>query len=502
MGVFGAIGAIRAVERLKSGRSQSEMLSIADIAMTTVNMSDAQRNLPQDQYIEVQALFNELQKKKEKKKYTIDEYMDQWTVMTFLFDSYAPFELYCGSAEIAASMRRMKDDLSYCEMRDMILEHPELIGLMREAAEDIERDGDGENNTDEPVNVFNDRYSEDSEEDISDIEDDEQPLDDNDYLEDLYDLSVEESNKAVYKAIPGDIQGALHFAIFKVLAGYYSNSGTPWLCDYLSSHGLSDSQIQNFLNGYESMFVAEEMGAYDDIEWDLQETDELDLTLMYKAVATLSHSATTMEVAERLQKYLSPEELEYLLTDYDPDDPLEAAIYELFMFYDMQFIEHGDTTDEDDDYSQEDTEPLDDEIESLEINEESAVSESGQQQVDVAGINYERQSRYNLTEILKAGEYSDTDYQKVFFCLRQSDKYKDKIEEFFTGVYVTGDMDEILSELETIMSEKEAEEAASQKVGVHDAIPVEALRALKLLYDEGILTDQEFSEKKRNLLNL
>ena len=76
------------------------------------------------------------------------------------------------------------------------------------------------------------------------------------------------------------------------------------------------------------------------------------------------------------------------------------------------------------------------------------------------------------------------------------------MEEFFTGVYVTGDMDEILSELETIMSEKEAEEAASQKVGVHDAIPVEALRALKLLYDEGILTDQEFSEKKRNLLNL
>ena len=113
MGVFGAIGAIRAVERLKNGRSQSEVLSIADIAMITANMSDAQRNLPRDQYLEVQALFNELQKKKEKKRYTLDEYMDQWTVMTFLFDSIAPFELYCGNTEIAASMKRMKKGPNY-----------------------------------------------------------------------------------------------------------------------------------------------------------------------------------------------------------------------------------------------------------------------------------------------------------------------------------------------------------------------------------------------------
>ena len=484
MGVFGAIGAIRAVERLKSGRSQSEVLSIADIAMITVNMSDAQRNLPPDQYLEVQTLFNELQKKKEKKRYTLDEYMDQWTVMTFIFDSVAPFELYCGSDEIAASMKSMKQAPSYEEMRDMIIENPEIIGLMRDANEDLEKN-------------------------ISDLDEEEQSFEDDDFLEDLYDLSVEESNKDIYKYVPGEIQSALHFAIFKVLADYFSNSGTPWLCDYLRKHGLTDSQIQNFLNSYETLFVAEEMGAYD-IEWNLQESDDLDLTLMYKAVATISYSTSSMEVSERLQHYCSSEELEKLLLDYDPNDPLEAAVYELFMFYDMQLINHDDETaeiddymnDENEDYLTEDAEPLDDEIESIEDHEDSVVNVSSKQLADANKTIREKQRRYNLNEILKAGEYADTDYQKVYFCLRQSDKYKGRIEEFFTGVYVTGNMDEILSELEIIINEKEAEEAASQRGRDQDDIPVEALRALKLLYDEGVLTDQEFAEKKRKLLNL
>lgn len=469
-------------------------LSKAQIVNLMLNFMQAKRNLDRDTYYKVSDLYDAYRTDKTKVMMDYQDYTNVYIEISLDFSLIAPFELYANPEYSPARFSDIPIDLE---------EKANVVEDSEETYDDINDEAEDEDyyDTKEPINVLNDHYYEESGEDTGAIDSDEQPFEDEDYLEYLYDLSVEESNKAVYKYVPGDIQGALHFAIFKVLSDFFSNSGTPWLCDYLSECGLTDSQIQDFLRGYESMFMAEEMGAYD-IEWDLRETDDLDLTLMYKAVATISYSAPSMDVAERLQQYLSPEELEYLITDYDPDDPVEAAIYDLFMFYDMQLIDHGETTDENDDYSPEDTEPLDDKNESNKINEESVVKASRQEQQDETEIIHEKQSRYNITEILKAGEYSDTDYQKVFFCLRQSDKYKDKIEEFFTGVYVTGDMDEILSELETIMNEKEAEEVASQKGSDYDDIPVEALRALKLLYDDGILTDQEFSEKKRKLLNL
>ena len=442
MGLFGAVGAMRAVERLKSGRSQSEMMSIADIAMITVNMSDAQRNLPRNEYLAVQTLFNELQRKKEKKKYTLDEYMDQWTVLTFLFDSVAPFELYCGNTEIAVAMKKMKQDPSYCEMRDAVLENPAIVSFAREYEGSSEEASVADKSV-EPVNVLNDHYSPDqgqeytdanydteeeqealaiSEEAIQTKDTTEQSFEDNDLLEKLYFLSVEESNNEVYDLILGNITGALQLAIYKMLADYFSNNGTNWICSYMTRCGLSDDQIQGFLENYESMYVKEEYGS-SDVEWDLQETDDIDLTLMYRAVATLCYSAPSEEAAERLQQYLSQEKLEYLLTDCDSDDPVEAAIYNLFMFYDLQFIDYSDTTDDD---SPEDTEPLDDEVESVEIDKQSIVNTTSQQRL---------------------------------------------------------------------------EEAASQKSSDHDNTPVETLIALKQLLDEGVLTQEEYDAKKALILN-
>lgn len=135
MGAFSSIGAIRAVERLKTGRSQSEMLSVADIVMMSVCLTDAYKKLSRDQYKEVQFVYDELQKNKEKKAYTLDEYMDEWTKITFRFDSVAPYELYCGNTEIAANMIRMKQDPAFYEMRDLVLNNPDFLTVAREINE-------------------------------------------------------------------------------------------------------------------------------------------------------------------------------------------------------------------------------------------------------------------------------------------------------------------------------------------------------------------------------
>ena len=176
MGIIGAIGVVRAVERLKSGRSQTEKMSIADITMITVNGSEAQKNLPLDQYLEVKALFDELMKKTEKKLYDLDDYLTVTTAITMFFDSVAPFELYCGSPEIAASIRSMKQDPSFYDMRSMFLNSPELIGFTRADKYDVEDSGDSvysytDDESDEE-DIIDDEYDDESvEEDLDEYDD-------------------------------------------------------------------------------------------------------------------------------------------------------------------------------------------------------------------------------------------------------------------------------------------------------------------------------------------
>ena len=138
---------------------------------------------------------------------------------------------------------------------------------------------------------------------------------------------------------------------------------------------------------------------------------------------------------------------------------------------------------------------------------------------DNIGVNSTKnERRYNISEVLKIGGYEKTDYQKVLYCLQNSDKYKNNITEYFSGNYIVGDINEILSELDSMMTEvqdgemleKEKQEEPSIDC-VTDApneneevftIPEDTLRALKTLYDEGVLTEQEFAEKKRKLLKI
>lgn len=152
MGILSALGTTKAVERLKSGKSKTEVMSLADIALITFNMTDAQKNLPKDQFEDVYALFRNTQNSKEKRSYTLDEYLDVWTWLTFLFDSVAPFELYCGDSAIASSVIRQKQDPSYYKMRDMVIEDPSTLNALREEAE-------GNSKVEEPINVLNDHYS-------------------------------------------------------------------------------------------------------------------------------------------------------------------------------------------------------------------------------------------------------------------------------------------------------------------------------------------------------
>ena len=117
---------------------------------------------------------------------------------------------------------------------------------------------------------------------------------------------------------------------------------------------------------------------------------------------------------------------------------------------------------------------------------------------------------YNLSEILRAGGYKSTDYQAVLTCMRNSDKYKDFISEYATGVYIKGDMTEILSDLKTLMTdyqkrnskEKIKKDQLKNENIKQDVLPEKQLRQLKELYDEGVLTEEEFKEKKRMLLGI
>lgn len=116
MGFLSSKGTTRAIDRLKSGLSVLEDLSIADIATITINMADAHRNLPHKQYMEVQEIYDELQKEKKKMPFSLDDYMHEWAAITLLFNSVAPFELYCGSLAIAEDFNRMKHDPSLQEI--------------------------------------------------------------------------------------------------------------------------------------------------------------------------------------------------------------------------------------------------------------------------------------------------------------------------------------------------------------------------------------------------
>ena len=69
--------------------------------------------------------------------------------------------------------------------------------------------------------------------------------------------------------------------------------------------------------------------------------------------------------------------------------------------------------------------------------------------------------KYKISEIIEAGDYPSSYYQRVLTCLRRSDEYKDKLSVHpIKGDLVEGDLDEILSEVDDMMFKLQAEENA------------------------------------------
>lgn len=60
--------------------------------------------------------------------------------------------------------------------------------------------------------------------------------------------------------------------------------------------------------------------------------------------------------------------------------------------------------------------------------------------------------KYKISDVARLGNYGQTEYQNILGCLRNSEKYKDKISTHpIKGDLVEGDIDEILSVLQDEM---------------------------------------------------
>ena len=168
MGILGGVKTVYAIERLKTGKSQKEAMSISDVVDTVVNLSDAQAVLPREQYLAVMDVYNNLKRIKEKKPLTLDDYIDATTLITFMFDHVAPYELFCGSPEIATYTTVLKANPDYEIMRDMIIENPSILKETRNDDFDYE-EAMKKYCTEHGIDYASDEDDED--EDVLDIED-------------------------------------------------------------------------------------------------------------------------------------------------------------------------------------------------------------------------------------------------------------------------------------------------------------------------------------------
>ncbi len=108
MGLFSDIKAAHDFQAIKAGETRS--LSISQIANLIVNLMDAQKNLSQDEFSEVYALYRELRKQKTKTNMDLEEYRKTAVALIQRFDAVAPYEKYSGGNELEHSLRREQPD--------------------------------------------------------------------------------------------------------------------------------------------------------------------------------------------------------------------------------------------------------------------------------------------------------------------------------------------------------------------------------------------------------
>ena len=90
-----AFEALNELQKLHEGKSAR--LSIAEITSAVINLQDAQRNLPPQQFEDVYALFNTFQLAKRRFELpSMAEYYIYAVAIVKKFDRIAPYELYSG----------------------------------------------------------------------------------------------------------------------------------------------------------------------------------------------------------------------------------------------------------------------------------------------------------------------------------------------------------------------------------------------------------------------
>lgn len=98
MGMFSDAKAAIDVQRIKTGGTAK--LSISQITCLIVNMSDAKKNLPEDQFEAVYSLYRQLRKCKSKIQMDIDEYYRVSGQIVLMFNHISPYEEYSGGNPI------------------------------------------------------------------------------------------------------------------------------------------------------------------------------------------------------------------------------------------------------------------------------------------------------------------------------------------------------------------------------------------------------------------
>lgn len=135
MGFFSGIDAMRKVQKMKQGGEYE--LSAAQISNLIINLPDAKRNLPPEQFSRVEELFALFQKQTKKEKYGYEQYIDKAVDIASRFNVFAPYELYSGGG--SAESRAFAKCLAYFDKERYLEEFREKIGEIEETEQTLKQ---------------------------------------------------------------------------------------------------------------------------------------------------------------------------------------------------------------------------------------------------------------------------------------------------------------------------------------------------------------------------
>lgn len=94
---FAGLDAMRKIRKIRRGGFCK--LSVAQISTLIVNMPDAKKNLPPEQFTRIEGLFLLYQQKTKKHRYNLEQYLEKAADIIARFNAFAPYEQYSGAGE-------------------------------------------------------------------------------------------------------------------------------------------------------------------------------------------------------------------------------------------------------------------------------------------------------------------------------------------------------------------------------------------------------------------